>query len=637
MSFAKLLVVVGLCCAYSATMAGQPLLSNEQPNEQSNELPHQLSEQELARAAYDGQWLNLLHYKSKQPTDVWHNQFHSYVDDKTFFISDSGHSDPKAELAATLKAFVANPQSQCKYPARKLWLLKYYPQLKQQLPAIACDEYEQWRSNIDATQLVLVFASSYINSPSSMYGHTFLRVDPGNIEQGTTLLSYALSFGANIPDNENGLLYAYRGLFGGYPGTFDAKPYYEKVKEYSRMDNRDLWEYRLDFTEPELAMFMAHAWELNLVNFDYYFFDENCALRLMELLDIARPGLELTAQFTDVAIPIDTVRVVSDAGLISDVHYRPSNQVKLQHALAALSDEEQNLAAALAEDEALLQGLDYLALPEGRQQLVAHTAYSYLRYKTNSLPRDEDVSRRNLALLRAIKQGDAPIKLPPIVTPVAPELGHKTKMWAVAVGEEESKAYTDIEFHMSYHDLLDNQDGYPAKASLNMGRIVLRAKEGESVQLQRLDIIEIASLAPRDQFFKPLSWRVNAGLERQWVGGKDELASQVNGGAGLSYTIYGDLSAYTLATLRLEYNEGLERKLDLAPGAALGLLWGNGKHQALLAAEHYRFLDGVERNSVSLGYNWSLDVNNALRFMFNRRLQSSQQVNEASVSFRHYF
>ncbi|MCR8923071.1 DUF4105 domain-containing protein [Dasania sp. GY-MA-18] len=621
MSIVKWLVVVGLCYGCTLALAEQQLLS----------------EQALQQSARDGQWLNLLHYKSKDPNNFWRNNFHSYVDDKTFFLSPSGYSNPVAELRATIKAFVEDANSQCKYPARKLWLLNRHPQLAEQLPAVDCADYEQWRKNIDAQQLVLVFASSYINSPSSMYGHTFLRVDPGNIEQGTTLLSYALSFGANIPEHENGFLYAYRGLFGGYPGTFDAKPYYEKVKEYSRMDNRDLWEYRLDFNQQELTLFMAHAWELNLVNFDYYFFDENCALRLMELLDIARPGLELAAKFTDVAIPIDTVRVVTEAGLVNDVYYRPSNQVKLQHALAALNEQEQRLAAALAEDESLLQSAAYSELTAARQQLVAHTAYSYLRYKTNSLPRDAAVSRRNLALLRAIKAGQAPIKLPAITQPVAPEQGHKTKMWALALGEEDGKAYTDVEFHMSYHDLLDNQNGYPAKASLNMGRIIFRAKADESVQLQRLDLIEIASLAPRDEFFKPLSWRVNAGLERQWVGQKDELASQVNGGAGVAYSLYGDLSGYALASLRLEYNEGLAKNLDLAPGAALGLLWGNGKHQALVAAEHYRFLDGVERNSLSVGYNWSWDVNHALRLMFNRRLQQSHDVSEASVSYRYYF
>ncbi|RJT69815.1 DUF4105 domain-containing protein, partial [Escherichia coli] len=52
------------------------------------------------------------------------------------------------------------------------------------------------------------------------------------------------------------------------------------------------------------------VWELKQVRFDYYFFDENCSFRLLELMEIARPGIELTEQFPLTAIPTDTVRLV---------------------------------------------------------------------------------------------------------------------------------------------------------------------------------------------------------------------------------------------------------------------------------------------------------------------------------------
>ena len=34
------------------------------------------------------------------------------------------------------------------------------------------------------------------------------------------------------------------------------------------------------------------------MNFDYYYFDENCSYRLLELLEVARPGTELTDEFS---------------------------------------------------------------------------------------------------------------------------------------------------------------------------------------------------------------------------------------------------------------------------------------------------------------------------------------------------
>ena len=46
-------------------------------------------------------------------------------------------------------------------------------------------------------------------------------------------------------DTDNGLLFAVYGLIGRFPAGFSVMPYYLKVQEYTNMESRDLWEYRL--------------------------------------------------------------------------------------------------------------------------------------------------------------------------------------------------------------------------------------------------------------------------------------------------------------------------------------------------------------------------------------------------------
>ena len=132
-----------------------------------------------------------------------------------------------------------------------------------------------------------------------------------------------------IGEENGGILYTFKGLFGGYEGYFSDGPYYEKVKEYSRLDNRDVWEYTLNLNEEETDRMLAHLWELKDINFDYYFFDENCSFRLLELIEVARPSVNLLDGFSVYAIPLDTVLVVDDADLIDTSYYRASNQSKL--------------------------------------------------------------------------------------------------------------------------------------------------------------------------------------------------------------------------------------------------------------------------------------------------------------------
>jgi hypothetical protein len=126
----------------------------------------------------------------------------------------------------------------------------------------------------------MIFPAAYLNSPSSMFGHTLLRIDQAGVQKSdkTALLSYAINFGAYIEGSDNSILYAWKGLMGGYPGLFALVPYQEKLSEYRSLENRDLWEYRLNLTQEETARMVEHVWELKQIQFDYFFFDETAPI-----------------------------------------------------------------------------------------------------------------------------------------------------------------------------------------------------------------------------------------------------------------------------------------------------------------------------------------------------------------------
>ena len=108
------------------------------------------------------------------------------------------------------------------------------------------------------------------------------------------------------------------------------------LRYLKRLENRDLWEYRLNLTQVETERMVEHVWELKQIQFDYFFFDENCSYRLLELLQVARPSLRLTEQFPLTAIPTDTVKAVKEAGLVEKIDYRPSRERELLERAAGL-------------------------------------------------------------------------------------------------------------------------------------------------------------------------------------------------------------------------------------------------------------------------------------------------------------
>jgi len=335
-------------------------------------LQHDANQRKLYQHPY---WLALGHYKT---ADKNSSSYESYSDDSRFFLSEDGKRFPQHELEKNLEAFFADPKlgdehAQCRFVARFNWLTEQLSIDKTQLPVTDCGLYKKWLKTINAGSVSLIFASHYAYSPSSMYGHTLLRIDPPQKEKASDWLSYAVNFGATVNEGDRTFLYAWRGLTGGYSGIFAMGPYYEKIQTYSNMENRGLWEYKLGFNADEVNLLVMHLWELRDIKFDYYFFDENCSYRLLELLEIARPELDLLSSFSYKAIPTDTARAVKNSGLIAETNYRPSKVEELQHMASRLNESQKRLAVELSQDVSLLSTEPYVSTDkESKKEILAH-------------------------------------------------------------------------------------------------------------------------------------------------------------------------------------------------------------------------------------------------------------------------
>lgn len=590
--------------------------------------------QQLAALPY---WIALGHYESGK-LGGWR----SYVDDPKFFLADDGAHHPERELDATVQALYApaslgNRHAQCVFPARTRWLREQLA--LRDLPQPVCSDYRTWYDDVAPHSAVLIFPAAYLNSPSSMFGHTLLRIDQADTHSNqTSLLSYAINFGAYIEGNDNSILYAWKGLAGGYPGLFALMPYQAKLSEYRSLENRDLWEYQLNLTPEETGRMVEHVWELRQVQFDYFFFDENCSYRLLELLQVARPSLDLTSQFPLTAIPTDTVKAVKQAGLVADTRYRPSRERELLARAEPLDADETQQVLALSADTQHLQAPAFTALPRERQALIQDTAYRLERYRANGQERDPAQAARSFELLRAINRNPPPPL--EVERPGLPEEGHQSRTWQLGVGTRDDRAYAEYGLRMAYHDLNDNAYGFPLGAQIEILQLKVRQYEGNEWQVQRLDLATIRSLTPRNDLLKPWSWQVAGGLER--VPGKHDdevLVSHVNGGAGGTWQLGEDVLGFALGTVRLEHHNDFAEFVSPATGFNGGVLWRNGLGNLSLEAKGDFFTNGEVRRSLSLNQQWEISRNLGLRLSAKREfshLASAQNEVMLEMKWYHY-
>lgn len=577
-------------------------------------------------------WRALLHWNTGT---TLHSRNKSYVKDEQFFLSPRGSTDALAELEATLIALKppGSPE-RCRFPARYRFLAEAF---QQPLEGAFdhCDEYQEWREQVPDGRVVLVFPATYLNSPSSMFGHTLLRLDSKNEEEGVWL-SWAVNFGAVVDDSEGSMLYIYRGLAGGYNGYFSMVPYHTKIQDYAHIENRDMWEYALALTEEERAWLIEHLWELKDVRFDYFFLDENCSLRLLELINLAHPGTHLLDGFRLTEIPVNTVRTVEQAGLIASRTDRPSKAVELQMAEKALSGAERRLAIKLAKDLTVAEQEAFASASSAAQQRIVNGAYQWLRFQQQGKTRDADSARRSMALLRMLNKYPKQAKIEPVV-PERPEMGHATKMLALTGGERESMAYGQLEYRLTYHDWFDPPAGFLPGAHIEALQMKWRYQEQDKWRLQQLDVVDIRSLSPRSTFVKPMSWYVRGGLERTAVVEDYRLASYLEGGPGLAWQ-WGSVRPYLYAKGRIEHHGAHQQYVEPGAGLVAGALWHAPKQIVMgVRADSTYFLRDTVRHHIRFTANLPLNRQHALRLEVGHEAWRRHGDTEAQISWRYYF
>ncbi|MEI7969263.1 MAG: DUF4105 domain-containing protein [Betaproteobacteria bacterium] len=604
----------------------------------------------LARAAAmgladDAGWLRLGHYR-RTLAGGWRSE----ADDPTFFNAPDGKTNPRAELAATLRAFFSelpetdtqqNPQ--CRFVARYRWLKSRLAFDPAQLPEQPCPRFETWRRELDPGAATLVFPAAYINSPASMYGHTLLRLDGRAQTDRTRMLDYAVNFAA-VTGRDNGLAFAWKGLMGGYEGRFSLTPYYLKIAEYSDLESRDLWEYELDLSGEEIDRMLEHVWEIGPVRFDYYFLDENCSYQLLWLLDVARPSLDLVSRFPAWVIPADTLRAVRDQpGLVRRVLYRPSRTAQFRHHASLAAPADVALALSLADGVTPVGGDGLAARPAAARAQVLDLAFDYLDFQRASGNRNGDATAPRLReLLLARSRVDAPEPPPAPVPAVRPEEGHGSARLRLGAGTTDGRGFQELRFRGAYHDLLDPLSGYGRGAQIEFGDIVARHETGDARPfLHRVTIVDVTSIAPRELLNRGLSWRVNIGVDRtRQAGGARPLLTQVSGGAGLAAAVGQRVIVYGLAEGGGYYSAHLDQAATVGLGARAGVLidW-NDRWRAHLFAGGLRHLDGAApvRAGAGVGVDVALSRSLGLRLEAERRREFGYSWSTVGIHLNGYF
>jgi len=625
------------------------------------------------------QWLNLLHYNQG---GTLHSSKQSYIKSDDFFLSDTGNENPEAELLKSINLLfghklnktsneIANTTNefQCRFPARFKWLSEQLQVTYSDKKLAHCNDFLDMKERLSAKKVVLVFASAYLNNPSSMFGHTLLRIESKNYKNdidNNSMLNWAINLGADFDQNDNALAYVTKGMSGKYPAHYFIVPYSQKIKEYGQIENRDIWEYHLNLSESEIDFLIAHLWELNNIRFDYYFFDENCSYRLLELIEVVKPELLLSKRFRLAELPTDTIKSLHKEKLINASDFRPSKERQLRQHFSAMTGPEKKLARQLSGNPNIANTPSFKQLSLHRKILIIDNAYRLLRFQQSQKNRDGSIAKNSLALLKllntyslenknnvTVRKIDKGIKFNADnnsnekhkdnekenytheKTSLDPLRSHNSQRVGLGFGSNtRGNTFQELEYRMAYHDQLDNGAGFYSGAQIEGPSIKLQ-RTNNNIYIDNINLVNIMALNPIDTIRQELSWSLAIKAERSHEN-NTRLNSMIQAGGGYTFAVK-NASFYQLLIPRIESSPTSNNLLDLGVELKSGLLFNSGKHAGLLENQILKIKGQKQKVFWRLSQQLELSQNQGLRLNFDYAKQDKTTNKSVQLNYYVYF
>ncbi len=492
------------------------------------------------------QWSKLLHFKNGGST----------ISSPKFFLSENGSVNASAELTATLRAFsTPSSMAHCRYPARYIWV-KDNVDSDLALSLQNCEDYQQWIQHSKTESVSLIYVTGYLGNPASFFGHLMMKFNrKGDNKTDIELLDTGINFGANAHPDDNPVKYVLYGIFGGYSATYTTATYYLHTGNYAENEQRELWEYELSLTQQEVMLLQAHLFELQDVEFNYYFFSDNCSTAFKDILNIVldRP-LDTGLQPWD--MPIDIFHAIPEVQhhgqpLVKKVNQRQSKYSRIQNKYLALNDAEKQQALAIAKDlselESFMRSSEFSEY-EKAKVLDVLTEYTELLLVTRKEPDNNYKEQKHKLLLARIQLDSFSVDWPKSKAPLPHLSQHPINLGIGAGYSDDYGGYASLRGYGAYYNFLSIDAARLKDSALTVMDTELHITE-DKLRLKKLDFLNIASLNTNDvALFENdrLAWQLTLSLEHSECDNDECYRPYFKGYLGLAERRSNDLSAYTM-------------------------------------------------------------------------------------------
>jgi hypothetical protein len=562
-------------------------------------------------------WKALLHFKE--------NEF--FINGPKFLFSYPNQSLEK-ELKLSLIAFkntdvMDDSHAICQFPARFNWLSEQLNLPKADFPKPTCNEYNEFLEKAPADNIELVFASENVSSPSSMMGHSFLKISGKNAQNNDT--SHAISY-FTVLDSFNPANLIFRSLVTGMDGIFALLPYKKHIEHYQTVENRNIWEYQIKLTHREKKLIHQHIWELKDKPSSYYFTKYNCATLTHFLLAIAEP--RLLQQNHNWVTPQDVIKDAFQFNLIKSANLKPSLSWQIKMLVDNVSTEDQ---LAIKNNIRDISKVNTNSSSSFKTELMVN--YNQYAFTENIITTDQ--YKDNTRWLNSNFNNDFKID---VSRYKAPQKTPNDSQFSIGLIRKDNVDLLSFQIMPAAHRLQDDNRQYFSENALELADLQLNIDvENQNIELDHFTLYGVKSLIPIDRFTYGLSGQWKVGIDQQVF---DHLNFQrmafLEGGLGYTLPVKKDIEIYTLLNLGGAVSTSLKHAY-LVPeiGFIINEVWdmkSNLNFQAVYSTHN-------KNPILKTTFTQSLYLNQdrALFAEWQNFKQKNMQLNEIKLSFSYFF
>ncbi|MFV1951526.1 MAG: hypothetical protein ACC630_06165, partial [Nitrospinota bacterium] len=305
-----------------------------------------------------------------------------------------------------------------------------------------------------------------------------------------------------------------------------------------------------------------------------------------------------------------------------------------------LNEDEKQIVIYIVRKQLPLDSPRILSLPAKRRALVLALASEYIELLINKDIIDRKVSTQlTRQILTERINYSIPVTFDKIPIPsVSPDNGHKTHRISISGGHNKNDSFYSIRYRDAYHGLLDPLSGFERGAQVEFLNIELRGYKDHDIRLEQLDIINITSLTPINNFFRPPSWKFSFGRERKKLDSKQPIVNDIEGDIGMTLYV-GDSMLSGMVHLSLDIGGSLDYGYGLGAGLYFNLVYQSETYSYDLGALSMKYLAGDSDSLTKLWgkVSFTLSKNNAIFTQMNYVPNNKSDSYEINFGIHHYF